>query len=191
MRRLILALILSAAAIMAAGGLGPGARAQEPEGAGAAVDSGKARDIERLLRAMRAGELGIQMVEEVMPQIMGMFEMSLAAVPGVRRDMARRILEEEMRKEFQPEKLITALVPIYDRLLSAEDVKALLAFWESPAGARYAAVQPQILKESSAAGDTLALAVATRAVQRMADEGVYTPAPRRPTRRPPARRRRN
>lgn len=190
MRRIILAAALSAAAVLAAGGLGPVARAQPTATAGTATDPQKARDIERLLRAMRAAELGLQMVEEVMPQMMGMFEMSLASLPGVNRDLARRIMEEEMRKEFQPEKVITALVPIYDRHLSAEDVKALLAFWESPAGVKYASLQPQILKESSAAGDALALVVATRAVQRMTAEGVYSTPPR-PTRRAPARRRRN
>lgn len=186
MRRILAAITLAAAALCAAGALGHGARAQT------APSQEKARDIERLLRAMRAGELGVQMVEELMPEMMGMFEMSLASMPGVKREQAKRILEEEMRKEFTAEKTVAALVPIYDKYLSAEEVKTLLAFWESPAGAKFASVQPQILRESSNAGAGLAMVVATRAIQRMAAEGVYASAPpARPARRAPARRRRN
>ncbi len=54
----------------------------------------------------------------------------------------------EFRKEFDPNQIFEMLVPAYDKYLSAEDVKQVLAFYESPAGQKMLEAQPKIMADS-------------------------------------------
>jgi hypothetical protein len=52
------------------------------------------------------------------------------------------------REEFTGGELLDGIAVVYARNLADEDVKPLLAFYESDAARRFFAAQPQIMKES-------------------------------------------
>lgn len=145
--------------------LAPAVAAEQPAQAKTAVqpgDTDKSRDIRRLLVLTGAGNLGTQ----VMDQILRSFRQSHPAVPAKFWD--------DLRGEMNADQLTQLVVPIYDRHLSHDDVKQLLAFYESPVGRKLIAVQPQIVAESMKAGEEWGRAAAERILQRMKEQG-YSP----------------
>lgn len=152
------ALVLSCLAL----GLAPAAPAQQPTQGKTAVqpaNAEKVRDIRRLLDLTGAGNLGAQ----VMDQLLGSFKQSNPAVPAKFWD--------DLRGELNAGQLTELVVPIYDRHLSHDDVKQVIAFYESPAGRKLISVQPQIVAESMKAGQDWGRAAAERILRRMKEQG--------------------
>jgi hypothetical protein len=154
-----------------------------------AVDPAKAQNIRRLLEITGSHNLGQQMIE----QMMAMLRTSLPAeYPVAVRDKIFNIYEEEMRKGFTVEKVNAAIIPIYDKYLTADELIALIAFYETPLGKKVVGTLPQIFSEASAAGELLGREVQERALARIKTEVApafdTAPDPRQPTRRRPARR---
>jgi len=54
----------------------------------------------------------------------------------------------EFRKEFDPSQILDILAPVYDKYLSAGDVKQVIAFYESPVGRKLLESQPKIIAET-------------------------------------------
>lgn len=173
--------IVIAACLLAAAGVS--ARAQ-----GAAAAEEKRQNIKRLLQLTKAGEVGVQFLQLTLPQMRNLYGAVLEGLPAVKRERAVKIMEEELFRVFTAERMVEELVPIYDRHFTGEEIKDLIAFYESAAGKKFVAVQPQIITEANAVGQTLALE-AVQAIQRKMDaEGIKLPrppAPPRPTRRRP------
>ena len=152
------ALVLSCLAL----GLAPALSAQQPTQGKTAVqpaNAEKVRDIRRLLDLTGAGNLGAQ----VMDQLLGSFKQSNPAVPAKFWD--------DLRGELNAGQLTELVVPIYDRHLSHDDVKQVIAFYESPAGRKLISVQPQIVAESMKAGQDWGRAAAERILERMKEQG--------------------
>lgn len=166
LRLLALALLMSVtlAANAAAQDATP---AQEKEG-----------NIRRLLELTRAGDLGVQVVEQGLAQI----RMSLADAPPALRDRVIREFETEMRAEFTSAKMVSSTVPIYAKYLTNDEIKSLIQFYETPVGQKLISVQPQITSEAYADGARRGREVGDRVLKKLQDEGVFstpadTPAP--------------
>lgn len=164
MKRLALTFLLLCAACAAAHGQ------TTPDGA---AKEEKLRDIRRLLELTRGAELGKQIVVQSLEQMRG----SLAFLPDEGRAKVLKIFEEEMLKEFTQERMLDLVAPIYDEHLSAEDVKALIAFYETPTGRRLVDVLPLIVRESYEAGTARGREAVRRAMTRVAEEGLLTAPP--------------
>jgi hypothetical protein len=141
MKRLILA-VLPLGLLLAA----PLA-AQPPE-----PDNAEARrqDIRSLLELTGSAKLGIQ----VMSQMLDAFKKASPEVP-----------EEfwaELMKEVDPESMISLIVPIYEKHLTHEDIKGLIAFYETPLGRKVTGVLPAIAQESMAAGQQWGMEIARK-----------------------------
>ena len=152
------ALVLSCLAL----GLAPAVPAQQPTQGKTGVqpaNAEKVRDIRRLLDLTGAGNLGGQ----VMDQLLGSFKQSNPAVPARFWD--------DLRGELDAGQLTELVVPIYDRHLSHDDVRQVIAFYESPAGRKLISVQPQIVAESMKAGQDWGRAAAERILRRMKEQG--------------------
>ena len=179
LRRIILAGLLIFVA-----GIGAGARAQE----GAAEE--KRRDIKRLLQLIKVGESGVLVFEQFLPEIRVILTAAMDSLPPAKRERAVVIMEEEMRREATPERVVEELIPVYERHLTAEEVKALIAFYESPAGTKFTSIQAQLIKESAVVGEKLSDAAVKRVMKRFEEEGIESPPAKPPARRrAPARRR--
>jgi hypothetical protein len=134
------------------------------------VGEEKRRDILRLLELTKAADLGAQVAQ----QMMGTMRANFAMLPPETREKVFKTFEEELTKEFSREKLIEAVLPIYDRHLSAEDVKGLIAFYESPLGQRTVNVLPSIARESYEDGARRGREAGVRAMTRIMSEGILS-----------------
>lgn len=67
--------------------------------------------------------------------------------PGVSQDFWNRFEQKMDARE-----LIEKIIPVYDKYYTLEDLKAVNAFYESPAGQKILATLPQVMQESMKIG---------------------------------------
>ena len=73
--------------------------------------------------------------------------------------------------ELSVDEMLNRLVPIYNKYLSAEDIKEIIKFYESPLGKKTVNVLPQITRESIEVGQQYGIECAKRALQKLEAEG--------------------
>ncbi len=118
-------------------------------------DTQKTEAIRTLLRANKAGELGAQMMTQ-------MIETFRTTVPDVPQEFW-----DQLQLELNPDELTDLIVPIYDRHFTQEDINQLIAFHESPIGKKFVELTPTIFKESQEAGQKWAEAMLMRVMEKM------------------------
>lgn len=81
-------------------------------------------------------------------------------------------------EDFEQEMLATSLddlaamlVPVYKKHLTQEDLNDLIAFYQTPAGKKYAEKTPLIMQESMQVGQQWGLQIAQRVQQKLAEQG--------------------
>jgi hypothetical protein len=124
-------------------------------GAAHAEDSQKVKDIRTLLKVTGSGELGAQ----VMSQMVGSMKKAMPQVPET--------FWADFMKEVHTDELVELIVPVYDRNLTHDDVKALIKFYESPTGRKFVSVLPKITQESMTVGEKWGRQLAERVVQKL------------------------
>lgn len=91
--------------------------------------------------------------DQVMPLMVDQISRSFSAL---RPDKASEIRETfaVVAKRFLERKneLIDVVAALYARVMTEEDLKAVADFYTSPAGLRFRAVQPEIMRQSMVAG---------------------------------------
>ena len=106
-----------------------------------AQESQKQKDIRKLLKITGSGELG----QQVMGQMMANFKKSMPQVPEK--------FWSDFMKEVHTDELVDLIVPVYDRNLTHDDVKELIRFYETPTGKKFVSVLPKITQESMVVGE--------------------------------------
>ena len=117
-------------------------------------------NLRKLLVLMGSGKLGMQ----VMQQMIGQFKTTMPKVPAK--------FWADFMKEVRPDDLIDLIVPIYDKHLNQGEVKAIIKFYESPAGKKLTSVLPQITQESMMAGQKWGMALGQKVVKRLQEQGI-------------------
>lgn len=120
-----------------------------------AQESQKQKDIRKLLQITGSGELGTQ----VMNQMIGSMKKAMPNVPDK--------FWNDFMKEVHTSELVDLIVPIYDRNLTHDDVKQLIKFYESPTGRKFVGVLPKITQESMAVGEKWGRDLAQRVIQKL------------------------
>lgn len=118
----------------------------------------KADDIRKLLIMTGSAQLGTQ----VMGQLMGSMKKAMPNVP--------ERFWNDFQKEVRTDELIDLIIPVYDRNLTADDIKALIKFYETPAGKKFVSVLPQITQESMTAGEGWGRGLAQKVIDRLKAE---------------------
>jgi hypothetical protein len=149
MRRALTLLILPAALM---------AQAPAPAADDAATLAKRA-DIHKLLEVMHAGEAASQ----------GMQKMA-EAMKASNKELPTEFWDEFL-KEATPEKLVDIAVPVYEKNLTAQEVKAYLAFAATPDGAAIMRKMPQITSEAMAAGQAWGQQLGLQIAQKLHAEG--------------------
>lgn len=155
-------LIIALTAAFAFSSFSVAAPAQAQEKADAKTEkkvSAKEKDIRKFLKVTGAAKLA----EQSMRQMVQLYKRQMPQVPAKFWD--------DFLKEARGEDLLDLLVPIYDKNLSHDDIKALIKFHESPAGKRYVAALPQITAESQTAGEKWGMALGQKVVEKLRAEG--------------------
>ena len=137
-------------------GLGLGAAHGQEEAAA------KQADIKKLLSITGASKTGLR----VFSQVIGMFQRAHSEVPEP------VWMEMVSEAEVKVDDFVTEmLVPIYDKHLTHEDIKGLIAFYETPAGQKLLSVMPLMHQESRQAGEIWGREFARTVQQRLAEKG--------------------
>lgn len=113
----------------------PGPAAPSP-----APDSEKGVAIRKLLTVTGEGDLG----KKIAIQLMDSFKSGGMPVPDEFRD--------RMIQKIDSVELVNLVIPIYEKHLDLDSIRAMTAFYESPEGKKVLVALPKIMQESMAAG---------------------------------------
>ncbi len=116
-------------------------------------DPGKEADIRKLIDLTGAKGLGQQLMSAGMERFRASVLDSQPDNPRAKQFVDAFVAR--FQRHFDPKALSETEIPIYDKYLTAEDLKGLLAYYSSPLGQRMLKVLPEIAQESQAAGFAL------------------------------------
>jgi hypothetical protein len=124
-------------------------------GTAGAQETAKQKDIRHLLQITGSGELGTQ----VMQQMITNMKQSFPKVPEA--------FWTDFMKEVHTNELVDLIVPVYDRNLTQDDVKQLIKFYETPTGKKFVSVLPKITQESMVVGQKWGRELAQKVVAKI------------------------
>ena len=149
-------------ALLAAVALASTGAAQEPP---ATIDSVRAQLARQMLQRMQAADQIIQAMEQALQTE----RRSNAEVPAVFWDrFVQRVRERK-------DELVELMVPIYAAAFTADELSALLQFFDTPIGRRLAETQAQITTQAAKAGERWGAKLAASVIAELIDEGVEFP----------------
>ena len=119
----------------------------------------KEDDIRKLLVMTGSADLGIQMMD----YILASYTELLPEIPLV--------FFEEIRQVVSAESLIDIIVPIYDRHFTHEEIKDVIAFYNTPTGQKFIFSMPSITSESMAAGEAWGAELGRKIYHKLVDDG--------------------
>lgn len=143
----------------------------------AQTDAAKTADIKRLMEITDSAATANQFASAITEQ---MFMALKAGNPEI-SDRAIEAMGTEMKNLFTekmaaPNGLLDQIIPIYDKYFTHDEIKQLLAFYESPIGKKTVEVLPKITTESMAVGqkwgEALAPEIQTRIFKVLKEEGL-------------------
>ena len=116
------------------------------------------QSIRELMTLTGSANIGIQMMQALLPALKRL-------VPD-----APDSFWEDFMKGIQPDDLVKAVIPVYQRNLTEEDIQAALTFYKSPSGQRLLAKLPAITQQSMQAGQQWGQELAQRALAKLKAE---------------------
>ncbi|MBI3886634.1 MAG: DUF2059 domain-containing protein [Opitutae bacterium] len=135
--------------------LAAGAAAADP---GVTVSKAQDAEIRRMLRLTGMSRL----LEQVIGQMIESFKGKSPEIPAD--------VWDKLRAEMDVEEAINNFVPLYAKYYSAEDLRAINDFYETPAGRRLLEKMPQLMAESMTVGEQWGQQVAKRVQERIEAE---------------------
>lgn len=142
------------------------ARAADPAAAGAA--SPKLELIISLIKASGVGKaIDVTMQQNVRRMLPLIKQAHPTVPPAVFDEFAQRFIEEVHRSRVEVYKRIAE---IWDRHFTRDEIRDILAFYNSPSGRKLVLVQPQIIVESTRAGSEWGRVLAQRVYDDMKDQ---------------------
>ena len=126
------------------------AQAQSPSHrhSGAATLSAKHQDTEKLMELV--GTRGI--LRDIFDQDI---DAQISAMRHARPDVPEQFWQDftvEFKRQASPDELMKAILPIYDKHFTQQEIRQLIAFYESPLGRKISTTLPEIQRESVEAG---------------------------------------
>lgn len=133
--------MLAAAAAITAQSLGEVAARNAAQGAGS--------DAQRLLEITGSLKLGRQMASLTAEQVMNAVTGERADIPPRVREVVSQLVDEEFEKAFAPDGVLArGLARVYARHFTDEEIRSLIAFYETPLGRKVTETLPAIAQES-------------------------------------------
>ncbi|MCY4059822.1 MAG: DUF2059 domain-containing protein [Gammaproteobacteria bacterium] len=115
----------------------------------------KRADIERLMKVTKAADMGAQMGDLMAQQIV---QLSGADTPEVIA-RCREIAAAAVREMLADQGLMKELVPVYDKHFSHQEIREMIAFYETPLGKKSIGVMPRVMADSMQIGQRWAARV--------------------------------
>jgi hypothetical protein len=129
----------------------------------AAHDAAKVVLIRQLLTMTRAADLAMSAIESGIPA-------QRAANPRIPAVFWDRFLTEagKRRGDFE-----TMIVTVYERHFSSDEIRQLIAFYQTPIGKKMIAELPAVMQESTEAGRQWGAALGASVASQLESEGVH------------------
>lgn len=129
-------------------------------------------DIERLMEVTKSAELGAQMGDLMALQIVQMSGVETSEAVA----RCREIAAETIRELLTGKELIEELIPVYERHFTHEEIRDMIAFYETPLGKKTIDVMPRVMADSMQIGQRWAARVMPEIQQKvtklMREEGL-------------------
>jgi uncharacterized protein len=129
----------------------PGATLSPQPSAPAKIDPAKEADIRKLLDITGAKALAMQSMDSTLKSIRPLLVSNLP--PGEYQEKLIDLFLEKFRSKANAQQLVDLIIPIYDKHLSHEEIKALIQFYETPLGKKTLSALPTIAQESREVGE--------------------------------------
>jgi hypothetical protein len=129
------------------------------------MDQGKHRDIEKLVEMTGTIQNAMAVLDRMLPQMIEVIRKANPEIPQQVLDALANDGKEEFHKAL-PE-LIEPMIAIYDANYSADEVRQLLAFYQSPLGRKMIARMPEITQQSIAVGNAWGASAGERVAARI------------------------
>lgn len=114
------------------------------------IDSAKEADIRRLMDVIGAKALIRQLMDGMVNNLKPLMVNSLP--PGDYRDNLVELFFEKFRSRVDTQQLVDMAVPGYDKYLSDEEIRGLIAFYQTPLGQKALEVLPKLSVELQTQG---------------------------------------
>ena len=131
----------------------------------AAMNAEERANIEELLKDTGMLANMSRVIDLLIPQIMGSLRKENRKVPDAVWEEFTGLCAEEMKRSL-PE-LEEPVIAIYDANFSADEVKQLVAFYQSPVGRKIVIQLPQLMQQSVSMGQSWGEQAGARAVERI------------------------
>ena len=131
----------------------------------AAMDTEKHANIEALLTDTGMLTNMSRMIDLLIPQIMGSLKKENPKIPDAVWDEFTGMCTEEMKRSL-PE-LEEPVIAIYDANFSADEIKQLVVFYQSPVGRKIVIQLPQLMQQSVAMGQSWGQQAGAHAIERI------------------------
>ena len=148
---------------------------QAPARASADALTAKHQDTEKLMELVGTRRILRQLFDQDI-------DAQIAAMRRARPDVPDQFWDdftEEFKRQASPDELMKAILPIYDKHFSHQEIRQLIAFYESPLGRKISTTLPEIQSESLEAGrawgEQLGDRMNARLKQRLAEKGYRAP----------------
>jgi hypothetical protein len=128
----------------------------------AEAEAAKVAEIRRLLELTGTRD----MVNEMKSSMLEQFRRN---APGMPNEMLN-----EMMAELKAEDLVESMIPVYSKHFTGDDIKQLIAFYQSPFGKKVLREMPQIIAESNDVGARWGEGVVQRVATRWRNQGKIT-----------------
>ena len=115
----------------------------------------KRADIERLMKVTKAADMGAQMGDLMAQQIV---QLSGADTPEVIA-RCREIAAAAVREMLANKGLMKELVPVYEKHFSHQEIREMIAFYETPLGKKAIEVMSRVMADSMQIGQRWAARV--------------------------------
>ncbi|MBD2291946.1 DUF2059 domain-containing protein [Anabaena sphaerica FACHB-251] len=122
-------------------------------------DTEKINNIKKLLEITGAKSL----TQQILNQMLNSMKSEYNQVPAKFWDT--------FAAELNPDEMIKEYIPLYDKYFTNEEIKALIAFYQTPIGQKTLTVTPQITRDSTEIGIKYGREAAQRALQKLESEG--------------------
>lgn len=122
------------------------------------IDPAKKVEIVKLLQTMGT----VKMTQQIMGQMISQFKVQNSSISSDFWD--------RFEKEMNVQGLVDKIIPLYAKYYSLDDLKALNAFYQTPAGQRMLTATPLIMHESMAIGQDWGRQVVTHLMSEIKEE---------------------
>ncbi len=128
----------------------PTASAPSPTAQPSKIDPAKAAEIRQLMEVAGTKAIMIQTMDSMSGNIKPLLTKALP--PGEYRDKVVDLFFVKFRSKADPQQLLDLIVPLYDKYLSEQEIKALTQFYQTPLGQKTMQVMPKLTAESAELG---------------------------------------